>query len=63
MYGHILIAGCRFELLGKPRCFQSTRPRGARRIRRDLRVGLGEFQSTRPRGARHAVACAPEFDS
>lgn len=29
MYGHILIAGCRFELLGKPRCFQSTRPRRA----------------------------------
>ena len=32
--------------------FQSTRPRGARRVQPEFRDSGAEFQSTRPRGAR-----------
>ncbi len=35
--------------------FQSTRPRGARRITANVEYPLSLFQSTRPRGARRAV--------
>ncbi len=46
--------------------FQSTRPRGARRMRGALRVRGLVFQSTRPRGARRArpaVAARVRFQS
>ena len=40
----------------RPRLFQFTRPRGARRSSAPRTTTTKEFQFTRPRGARHAVA-------
>jgi len=41
--------------------FQSTRPRGARRIETAMQFVTGEFQSTRPRGARRIRICIDEL--